>query len=161
MPTSYEWQYMGDRTSVTLYVLTAQKDEALELIGEESSEEGEVGIDSGQYYFSFEQVNYGNLLCLAKLREHGIAYESAWEAGDEYGPGTEYLRFTPDGEAVEITVYDSDQNPDLHKLLAHINNYDELREVIISHKKNITPLPWDNQVEYGKIYRMTQLVTTS
>jgi len=33
-----------------------------------------------------------------------------------------------------------------------------LKAYILDHHKNITPLPWDNQVIYGKLYLTQKLI---
>ena len=145
---------MGDRTTVILTILTKQVLQAQEVI-EHTDVSYVVGdLTEFQYY----EVNYGELPFLDELSNAGIAYESYWQDGNEFTKGSQYCRFTPDGEVEITTVYDCDINPDLYKLLALIDKPDELREFILGHQERITALPWDNQEEYGKIHRAKKLI---
>lgn len=148
---------MGDRVSVTLSVLTSQAQAAKAIIDDSYQDEG-MWLDYKLTYFVYEEVNYGNLPELKVLLEHGIAYESEWEAGGDFGKGAEQLRFTSEGEAVVMSVYESEQNPPMNELLAIIDKPEELRNYILKYKEVHTPLPWDNQEEYGKLYRAKKLL---
>ena len=147
---------MGDRTTVELTVLTTQSKEAEALFDEAAAESG----SSGEFtHYVFDEVNYGNLSFLQKLTDAGIAFNSYWGKGDEYDVGKEVCRFTSEGVLDNRELYDNDYNPDLDSLMKHINEPDKLREIIELHHKSVTPLPWDNQEEYGKLYRARQLIT--
>lgn len=148
---------MGDRTSVVLTVLANQAEEAKSYFNKEISEE--ITHDPLITSFTFEEVNYGTLTFLPKLRKAGIPYESAWSSGDEYGSGSEFFWFTSDGVPLNKDIYDDDRNPDLMVLLEFIDQPEKLRQAILTHKENVTPPSWDNQEEYSKVYRMLQLVT--
>ena len=148
---------MGDRTSVALRVLTSQVERVKEII-------------KGEYYetdynepsltiFNFDEVNYGTLPFLEALMDNGIAYDSKWDSGSEYGPGAESCRFTSEGEAVMKGFSDSAKNPDIHCLLQFIDQPERLRQFILDHITEREVLPWDNQEEYGKLHRMVQLIT--
>lgn len=106
----------------------------------------------------YEEVNYGDLDFLYCLKDNGIPYDSRWSDGDNYGPGTTYLRFTPEGEAVEMTVPDDQKNPPLSKLIDLISNPQALISYVVEFHKSVTPLPWDNQQEYAKVYLTKQLL---
>lgn len=152
---------MGDRVGVTLTVLKEHKDRAIKIMERTEGEPGDIIDDDPFSFLSFYEVNYGELAGLNTLIQEGIAFDSTWEAGGEFGQGTNFCRFTSKGEYVGLTLYLGDENPSMVDLFSHINNYEDLRDYILGYKKTYTPLPWDNQIEYGKIYRMTQLVTTS
>jgi hypothetical protein len=147
---------MGDRTSVFLDVLIPQADAAKELF----EFEPDSAYQNGEQFieFQFDEINHGTLDFLPKLREAGIAFDSSWAAGSEYGPGTTFCRFTPDGEVIQFDRYDSELNPDMNCLMRLIDNPVALRNAILEHHKETTPLPWDNQEEYGKLYRTKQLI---
>lgn len=148
---------MGDRTYVTLSVLKSQEQKASSLFTYSPDEDW---LDDQLAHFGFPEVNYGNLGFLYELRAAGIAYDSRWESGGDYGPGTESLRFTQGGEAIENTVYDSGKNPDLQYLMDRIDKPEELRSYILKHHKEVTNLPWENQEEYGKLYQAKQLISS-
>lgn len=158
MPTSWEWQYMGDRVAVTLCVPTQCANEAICLISEGDPEDS--FADNDFAYLTYFDVNYGELNNLSKLIEHGIPFESTWKAGCEFGKGTNYCRFTSDGEYAGFTMYEGEENPPIQELLSLLDNYAVLKQYVQIYKESHTPLPWDNQIEYGKLYRLKQIITT-
>jgi len=150
---------MGDRTTVYLDVLASQADAAKELFDYDIDE---AYCNGDQFVeFVFKEVNHGTLGFLKKLEEAGIAYDSSWSSGFEFGAGTTFCRFTDDGQVINFDRYDSEANPDLSGLMKRINNPKALREFILEHYNNVTPLPWDNQEEYGKLYRTKRLINPS
>jgi hypothetical protein len=148
---------MGDRTSVDLTILKAHQAKFEAFMKNQDTYESSYE-DSDFVTYSFWEVNYGNLDFLADLIKLGIPFTSHWESGSEYGPGNQHLRFTPDGELQEIEVSDEYLNPDLSELIKRIDNYRDLKEYILYHRDRITPLPWDSQEEYAKIYLTKQLI---
>lgn len=148
---------MGDRTYVELTIPT--ECEALANTVINAYEEPEWNKDQDFMVGTFNEVNYGDLPFLSDLADLGIPYESQWDAGSEYGAGIEYGRFTPNGEYTTLTVYESTRNPDIDELLRLSSKPKELIQYTHKYAEENTPLPWDNQVEYGKIYRMKQLLT--
>ena len=141
MPTSYEWQYMGDRVVVSLTVPKECEKQAIKII---NKQEGKPEC--------IQDLNNGLLV------QQGIPFESEWQAGCEFGVGTNYGRFTPKGEYVGLILYVGDQNPSMDELQNRLNNYDDLRDYIQAYKETHTPLPWDNQVNFGKRYLLNKLV---
>jgi hypothetical protein len=150
---------MGDRTTVYLDVLVSQAEAAKKLFDYGSQDEYLNG--EGFIEFVFTEINHGTLDFLSKLQEAGIAYDSSWSPGNEYGAGANFCRFTADGEVICFDRYDSEAHPDLSCLMTRIDDPIALREYILEHHKNVTPLPWDNQEEYGKLYRTKQLINPS
>jgi hypothetical protein len=150
---------MGDRTTVYLDVLVSQADAAKKLFIYGPSDE----YSNGDQFIEFEftEINNGTLDFLDELQEAGIAYDSSWSPGHEYGAGTTFCRFTADGQAIKFDRYDSEAHPDLSCLMTRIDDPKALREFILEHHNNVTPLPWDNQEEYGKLYRTKQLINPS
>ena len=149
---------MGDRTTVVLSVLKSQEADALKHFDASGCECWE--HDDQTCCWQFEEVNYGNLEFLQHLRSAGIAYNSSWSAGSEYGPGTEYCRFTEDGLIHCVEVADVDINPSITKLLELIDNPDGLRAFILEHHATTTPPSWDNQEEYGRRHRARMLINS-
>jgi hypothetical protein len=148
---------MNDRTTVTLHLLLSQLEAATEIMGqvEPSEQESHDGIATLTFY----EVNYGNLDFLPDLRDAGIAYDSRWDAGSEYGEGVESLRFTSEGLAILNTLYVADDNPPIHKLLEHINAPSSLRQYILDYQDMRSVLPLDaSQEAYGRLYRTRELV---
>lgn len=156
---------MGDRTYVTL---TVQKEHAAAVaeIYETVVDEGDyISVDPEMWSLGFEEVNYGNLHDLEKLQELGIAFDSAWNGGHEYGSGCLTGRFTSEGEFTENQVYSNSRNPEMGNLRRILEEnpdplvrLEKLTEEINGHYDKITSLPWVNQGDYGKRYRARQLV---
>lgn len=150
---------MGDRTTVTLCIPASLKEKADEILKSDLPEECGPYDDEGLYFYTFYEVNYGNLSLLNELRDNGIAYDSSWDDGGEYTAGTKHCRFTGDGDCKELEIYDSQINPDMDQLIQRIDNPVELRAYILLHKENTETLPWDNQEEFGKIFLAKKLIT--
>ena len=146
---------MGDRTDVKLTVLACHSEAVEKVFSGFCSKEL---ITEARVDYLFEEVNCGTLRALPELQKQGIAYDSAWARGSEYEPGTEYLRFTSEGVAVEKRIYSDSHNPDISELMRFIDSPEELRSVILRKYEENKILPWDNQEEYGKRYQMLQLL---
>lgn len=145
---------MGDRTSVILSVPEQFKEIIEELDSHDHDWEGANNTHCFQYY----EVNYGELDFLKELEARGIPYNSDWDAGSEYTAGSKYCRFTPEGSIDIKGVYDNDRNPSIDKLMGLIESPEKLIEFIQIHHEKISALPWDNQVEYGKLYLARKLI---
>lgn len=146
---------MGDRTSVTLMVLLSQEEAAKSIFGGDSENRWTHGEFA---YHSFYEVNYGELSFLDALESAGIAFDSDWDSGSEYGPGCDSCRFTVEGNVIRKNISNDYKNPSIHTLMEKINDYTALKEFITKHYENITVPPWDNQEQYAKIYRAKQLI---
>jgi hypothetical protein len=145
---------MGDRTYVTIQI----PKECLETaIGCLPGFDFKTEMDDS-VLLEFSEINYGELEEFTDLIALGIPCDYEWGNGSEYGSGRKYLRFTPEGEMRLVEYYDEDYNPPLYSLMERIDNPEELVKFIKEHKEEVTPLPWDNQVEYGKIFRARQLL---
>lgn len=155
---------MGDRAYVNLNIPLAHAEEVMALLREQQDLPNDQGPnDDETYNMGFEEVNNGNLVFLSELQRRGIAYNSSWGAGDEFSEGTQYLRFTPTGEAIKFDVYDTELDViPISKLdpVFHAPNgtVQDLLRIVQQHVAAITPLPWDDQVAYGKVYRTRQLI---
>lgn len=147
---------MGDRTYVNLYVLNTQAEAAKELFGRTTASDETTGETLS--FFGFQEVNYGELSFLDELQQAGIAYDSNWDSGDDYNPGTKSLRFTPEGEIHTNVIYDGESSTPLEDLLPLIDKPIELRQYILDRQKRFEVLPWDNQEQYGKVYKTVQLI---
>lgn len=115
--------------------------------------------DGSLTFFLFSEVNYGNLWNLPELQSRGIPYTSKWEAGAYYGPGEETCRFTPEGDKIVKKIYDSDLSIPLRILQELLHDPTAMNQLITKGLQDIFVLPWDKQVEYGRIYRAKQLIT--
>ena len=155
---------MGDRTSVNLYVLSSQAERVVELLGsvEEHPEERFTGTREGEApthtHLYFSEVNYGELAGLELLEEEGIAYDSEWSNGSEYGSGTSYCRFSPEGKMESSVQYDDQLNPPLGALMDRIEDSEGLKAYILDFSKKLEVRSWDNQEEYGRLYRTLRLI---
>lgn len=149
---------MGDRTSVSLTVLTAQAEDAKRIFGEAEFEVDHMSSDGGLSHFSFYEINYGNLPFLDELQNAGIAFDSCWDHGGDYGAGSDRCRFLSDGSVYRFETSDEYLNPDLHMLMKLLDRPEELKAFIIEHYDKVTPPSWDHQVEYGKLYKTKLLI---
>lgn len=145
---------MGDRTSVSLMILKSDAAIAEPIMGECDHHYE----DDTHCFYDFNEVNYGELECLGDLQNAGIPFNSTWDHGGDYGPGTDYCRFAADGSVERFSVSDSAYNPDLEELMELIAKPEELIKYIVTHYNQVTPLPWDHQAEYAKIFRAKQLI---
>lgn len=145
---------MGDRTWVEIVVINETLDQVKSILPDDAE------VTIGEYFtaFYFREVNQGCIDEQDELTNVGIPYNYEWGNGDNYDAGSKYIRFTPDGQLVHIEYYESEINPPLEKLLELVSTPKELAEFVQQYANEKTPLPWDNQVEYGKIYRTRQLI---
>ena len=150
---------MGDRTRVTLTVLRSQAEKAQELFSEGYESEDTIHSDSLLYSWEFDEVNYGRLPFLGGLKTAGIAYDSAWDNGDAYSSGYASCRFSSEGELVQKHLYDNEASIPLSVLTRLLDEPETLRQKILDTIQERTVLPWDHQEEFGKLYRMKQLIT--
>lgn len=153
---------MGDRTYVYLYVPAELFEQAKEIaIKHDGEPHGEATDEDGVPFMGFEEVNYGELDCIKELQSAGIPYDMGWASGSTYKEGVQHCRFTETGELSLKVVRGSDHtiNPGaLADVIKKHDTLDAVKDFLKRHEEAVTPLPWDNQVEYGKIYRTRQLI---
>lgn len=147
---------MGDRTWVGIDVLTESLPQVKEFLGEEA--QISEGPELASFYF--DEVNNGCVGAQDELTEAGIPYNYQWGMGDCFEGGMKYIRFTSEGVLVCIEYSDSESNPPIEKLLELVDTPLELANYVHQFNAVKTPLPWDNQVEYGKRFRTLQLLST-
>lgn len=148
---------MGDRTTVTLEVLTEHKERAEALFSCTSSEDWQSTEGVTNYYYFYE-VNYGELDFLPKLEANGIPYSSSWDSGGEYTAGTKSCRFDADGNIIIKEIYDNEVNPSNTGLLRLIDDPEKLREFILEHAEKIKVLPWTDQAANSGFYMACRLI---
>lgn len=153
---------MGDRTYVYLYVPAELFEQAKEIAIKHDGEPNVENIlDDEVHYMGFEEVNYGELGCIKELQSAGIAYDMDWAKGSEYEEGVQYCRFTENGDLTLKTVVGSDYyiHPSvLETVIEEHNSLDAVKDFLKRHNEAVNPPSWDNQVEYGKMYRTKQLI---
>lgn len=142
----------------TLKVLTEQADEVEAIIDAYSHSDDNWGDDE-YTVFGFSDVNMGVLDFLGELTNAGIAYDSTWDAGSNFGEGTEHCRFTPTGEVTTQTLYAADSSIPLGDLVEYLENHEMLKELILKKQAERHVEPLDaKQIEYGKLYQVARLV---
>jgi hypothetical protein len=152
---------MGDRCLVDLTVLTVHLPQVLKILGSETPDTETVEDDCT--VLSFEEVNYGNLPVVDELTAAGIAWDTRIHGGDEYGPSQKYLRFAPDG-TIQINDFTDAEEGNIPSaaLLEYCNlpgvTVDKIRAYIVDHMRSLDPLPWEDQVEFGKRYLALKLI---
>jgi|GEM_PF-5768650 len=153
---------MGDRTYVYLYVPAELFEQAKEIAIKHDGEPNEEDILNDEvHYMGFEEVNYGELDCIKELQSAGIPYDMDWAKGSEYEEGVQYCRFTETGDLTLKTINGSDYyiHPSvLEKVIEEHNSLDAVKDLLKRHHEAVDPPSWDNQVEYGKMYRTKQLI---
>ena len=151
---------MGDWALVILEFPAEFKEEANAIIAAAYEEGENITHDEAAdiIRLSFEEVNYGELPFLSEMADAGIPYNSSWSSGSNYGAGTEYNRYTSEGCTVFLNIFDEDINPSIAALMTVIDEPIKLQEMVRNHHRDTTPLPWDNQVEYAKKYRVLKLI---
>lgn len=157
---------MGDRTYVVLTIPKEHKKLATKVIQQAGWDicNDETSCPE-TCAWGYDEVNYGELPFLDQLQNQGIAYVSSWSKGDEYGEGEAVLRFTDTGEFILKERYESDaliHYSEIDRITMESYSTDEFARRVKSlakqKKENFTDLPWDNQVEYGKLYRARRLI---
>jgi hypothetical protein len=149
---------MSDRTTVFLTLPKLLIKLAVPLFKDPPSDSN-LTMNLDYVTYTFEDCNYGELRFADKLTEQGIPHNREWDSGDEYSAGVETVRFTSEGKVQRITIYDGSRSIDIDTLVELINNYEDLKEYILTKQKENEVLPWDNQIEYGRIYRARRLIT--
>lgn len=161
---------MGDRVYVTLNVLTAHLEQARTILtkynGNPQEEYGSpTSIEPCLCWLGYSEVNYGELGGLPDLVAIGIAYDSRWEQGSEFGRGIESVRFTAEGEVIKKVLYAQDEGIELDKFRTAMalakpeERLIALEAVISKHEARLFVLPLDEkQIEYGKLYRTKRLL---
>ena len=102
----------------------------------------------------FNDVRYGSLPFLPELKKRGIPYEAYWENGGDFNEGTETCRFTEAGECIITEATAVCPTVLLNDLKPYFDNSEELAEMVKGLYEKYTPLPWTNQVEQGKLYKI-------
>lgn len=153
---------MGDRTYVCLYVPAELFEQAKEIaIKHDGEPSEEIILNDKVHYMGFEEVNYGELDCIKELQSAGIPYDMEWAEGSRYEEGVQYCRFTETGDLTLKTVSRTDyyiQLSVLGKVIEEHNSLDAVKDFLKWRNEAVNPPSWDNQVEYGKIYRTKQLI---
>jgi len=141
---------MGDRCYVELTVLTVHLPQVKKLAGDYHA--GLERTEDDCSVLGYDEVNYGSLPWLGNLTQAGIAWDSRWHGGDEYGPGQKYLRFAPDGTIQTVEYADTELGTiPTDTLLDFINlpgtTVDTIRTYVI-----------EGQIENGKRYLTLKLI---
>jgi len=154
---------MSDRTSVTLYFLASQRDKVDAIIEplNERPQTDDGGTEDGQdlWIYSYDEVNYGELNFLPLLAAAGIAYESAWGSGSEYEEGSEYCRFTKEGECKVTTVNSGELSISIGLMMTMLHQPDALVQYIKDRHAENTVLPWTDQAAHGATFQAMQLIS--
>lgn len=152
---------MGDRTYVTLTVLTEHAIEAINLIQPEQGEPCDQYDDAGGLTtLGYEEVIYGCIDALAKFAAAGIPYSVEWQSGGSYSEGEEHLRFTSEGVPVS-TSQDKDWpiNVLLELQIAWQKDPGKPLDQHLQEAINAVKDPsWENQLEHSKIARTRNLL---
>lgn len=152
---------MGDRVSTTLTVLKEHEQQAVNLIDPEQGKPDDIDEGPETVLLSYYEVNYGTIEALTKFRAVGIAYTFSWDSGSEFDAGEESLRFTSDGQAQfnsQCKQWPYGVMQECLKIVTQASSLEDAQAALQAKVSSLTPLPWDNQAEYGRIYCATQLL---
>lgn len=154
---------MSGECTITIWVQKEHCEQAKAIFKEaedDIDDEGQNTPEDILYYFQFydRKAKHLEQACDA-LEAAGIAYDI--DIGREHENDsrmTDTCRFTSEGQMVQLHWMEEDENLSLNDLMKHVDNYENLRYLIVNAKRDITPLPWDHQIEYGKRYVARQLI---
>jgi len=146
---------MGDRTHCEIKIhkhyYTTNKKTIDEFSNDEIREEEDDTVSIVDY-----EANYGQMEPLENfLSENKIEYDKGWEAGSEYGPGSQYAR-NVDGEYRVHDIYDVDEAllTELKTILAETDP--TKREALLNKRIKelepfeVTPLKAPNSIDFIK-----------
>ena len=152
---------MGDRTYVTLTVLTEHAVEAMNLIQDEQGEPcDQDDCADGVTRLGYQEVNYGVIDSLDQFSSAGIPYSVEWGSGGSYSEGEEHVRFDAEGNPT-LTSHCKDWQVnvliDLQTLAK--KTPDKSLETLLSEQITELSFPsWENQLEHSKIARTRNLL---
>lgn len=153
------WAY---ESTITIWVQMEHKDAVTQILYRNEDAIDDQREKNGLYYFRFYdcKVSYLDLDDACNdLLEAGIAYDiNIGREHENDSHMTDTYRFTENGTLSHLHWEEEDEAMRLTDLMSVVDNYQELRDLIIQAKREITPLPWDNQIEYGKRYMARQLI---
>ena len=116
--------------------------------------------------YIFSEVKWGELDFLDDLHEIGIPFDFSNDNSED--ARHIICRFTSDGEMILQDYLESDSKIEGSYLISSIDSCNSpeeklqfINEQYIKFSNLLTPLPWDNQIEYGKLYRTRQLIDPS
>ena len=116
--------------------------------------------------YIFNEVKWGELDFLDDLHEQGIPFDFSNDDSDD----RRFIkcRFTPDGEMILEDYLESDTKIEAQDFIfafesckSSQDKVDLMNAYYMKLTNLINPLPWDNQVEYGKLYRTRKLIEPS
>ena len=118
--------------------------------------------------YTFVEVKRGELDFLDDLHEQGIPFNFHNDNSDPDDRRFVRCRFTSDGEMILQDYFESETKISAEAFLYEIDKCTSPDEKLVYINKQyirfsnlLISLPWNNQVEYGKIYRMRRLVEPS
>lgn len=154
---------MGDRVSTTLTVLKEHQQRAIELIKPEEGEPSYIDDHSEEHIvrLSYDEVNYGTIDNLELLIQEGIPYSFSWGSGGEFNEGQQDVRFSPEGQLLhtgEDLEWPSVLLDGLKLQLDKATSLEQAKQLLQDSLAKHVPISWDNQAEYGRLYRATQLL---
>lgn len=148
---------MSHGIKVTLWVLNAHAEIVRKLSEDTYWPADTEETHDGTTYFEYGEAGVASLPFLDSLLAQGISYDNDWIQDDLCG-GSKCQRFTSQGESVYKDLYNAHSNPDIEALLNRIDKPMELRNYILEHMASRLILPWDNQEQYGQLYRARRLI---
>ena len=153
---------MSARADVILYVLTVHKERVNKIAaryGLSESWENCILNEEQTSQALFPDMKYATLPFLPELKENGIPYTLTWESYEDVEAGSEFCRYSENGELVSKEIGDSQWDSiSLSTVERFLDMPEALRQYVKEQREYLTILPWDNQEEYGLKYVTLQLI---
>ena len=118
------------------------------------------------FEFTFPEIKWGELDFLDQLHEQGIPFDFSNDDSEDSRHIS--CRFTSDGEIILQDYLESEskiQGSYFIRTIDLCNSPEEklkfLNEQYMKLSNLLIQLPWDNQIEYGKLYRTRKLIEPS
>lgn len=154
---------MSNEITISITVLTCHQEKARQIldkhVGGTPDDENDfiVNAINGLYYMQYYEMKHRHFTeAMKELTAAGIAWDYDY-AGDN-DPGESHLRFTETGQCSEKNWSNSRNAIDITELMAVVNNYEQLRDLVIGRQREIAVDGWERQEEYGRRYQAAQLL---
>ena len=153
---------MSSRTDVFLSILVIHQSRVKEIVnkyGYNGSWGEDQYVDSLIIQGRFPEISYATLPFLPELKEGGIPFNTEWGSYGDMGGGSQFCRYTADGELDFKEIADDEwDSVSLSSVEYYLADPLALHKYVKEQRKRLTVLPWDNQEEYGLKYVALQLI---
>jgi len=110
------------------------------------------------YYFSSDSESLEPDLC-TRICKLGIPFNISADSDRSMDGEDHYVRFSSTGKLIRKMVLQNERYPSLNTLEELKNDHAGLIYYINTFSESVAEPSWDNQIEYGRIYRARRLIT--